>query len=107
MNIAPQRNPNDCVMSKRKCYQSDGSDILAARMRRDVSLVFDLPCISIEAAMAEQPVGFAGTLLNYQRRSLHRMLEIEGGVELAIKIGSLTHTFHPRFFSSPPFYSYA
>ena len=56
---------------------SNGAGIRAARLRRDLSALFVIPNVPPSTPMAPQPDGFRGRLFDYQRRSLHRMLEIE------------------------------
>ena len=59
-------------MSKRKLTAADGEAVLAARLRKDLSVLFELPCVSKDVAPAPQPASFRGTMFAYQRRSLAR-----------------------------------
>ena len=78
-------------------YLNPGAGIRAARLRRDLSALFVIPNVPPSTPMAPQPDGFRGRLFDYQRRSLHRMLEIEReGVEVEVTTGVVTHKFKPR-----------
>ena len=66
---------------KRKLTEADGRHVVAARLRKDLSAIFELPCVPHDVAPAPQPAAFVGALYAYQRRSLARMLEIERGEE--------------------------
>ena len=84
-------------MSKRKLTAADGEAVLAARLRKDLSVLFELPCVSKDVAPAPQPASFRGTMFAYQRRSLARMLEIEsGGMRFTVKLGLAHVAFEPK-----------
>ena len=73
------------------------ANIRAARLRRDLSLLFTIPNVPRDAPAAPQPEGFHGRLYDYQRRSLHRMLEVErDGVDFTVRTGVIDHRFKPR-----------
>ena len=78
-------------MSRRK-----DAAILSRRARRDLSSVFAIPTLARDAPAAPQPAAFRGALYPHQRRSLHRMLEIEAGVRLDVRVNrALSSTLQP------------
>lgn len=58
--------------------------------------MFELPTVPPTVPPAPQPAAFRGTLFAYQRRSLARMLEIEGGTTFTVQIGVRSETFVPK-----------
>ena len=88
--------PREYNLNKRKLTAADGAAVIAQRLRKDLSLLFDIPCVPNSVAPASQPPAFRGTLFGYQRRSLARMLEIETGTRLTVEIGVRTETFAPK-----------
>ena len=83
-------------MSKRKLTAADGAHVIAARLRKDLSALFELPCVPRDSPAAPQPASFRGTLYGYQCRSLARMLEIEQGQSLTVELGVHRATFVPK-----------
>eukprot|EP00908_Phaeocystis_cordata_P012583 Transcript_23561.p2 GENE.Transcript_23561~~Transcript_23561.p2 ORF type:complete len:330 (-),score=135.78 Transcript_23561:946-1887(-) len=80
-----------------KLTEADGQKIVAARLRKDLSNLFELPVVSMDVEPAPQPADFRGKLYNYQRRSLKRMLEIEGSpTGFTVQIGIRSETFFPK-----------
>ena len=80
-----------------KLTEADGARVVAARLRQDLSALFELPCVSTDVVPAPQPAAFRGRLFDYQRRSLTRMLEIERGTMLEIEFGNGTlQKFSPQ-----------
>ena len=71
---------------KRKLTEADGRHVVAARLRKDLSAIFELPCVPRDVAPAPQPAAFVGALYAYQRRSLARMLEIERGAPFTVQV---------------------
>jgi superfamily II DNA or RNA helicase len=62
----------------------------ARRRRRDWSKVFALPTVQPAVPMAPEPPGLKLPLFDYQRRSLHRMLEVERDGVIELPLGSAT-----------------
>ena len=73
--------------NKRPLTASDGDGVRAARLRKDMSAIFEIPTVPLDVVAAPQPDGFRGNMFDYQRRSLARMLEIERGLSLTIREG--------------------
>ena len=83
-------------MSKRKLTAADGANVRAARLRKDLSALFELPCVPLTVPPAPQPAAFRGDMFAYQRRSLTRMIEIESGTALTVEIGVHQKVFTPK-----------
>ena len=82
---------------KRKLTEADGRHVVAARLRKDLSAIFELPCVPRDVPPAPQPAAFVGALYAYQRRSLARMLEIERGAPFTVQVSpSIARTYAPK-----------
>ena len=79
-----------------KLTHNEGAQYHAARLRKDLSVIFELPTVPLDVVPAEQPAAFHGSLYMYQRRSLARMLEIEQGTQFSVQIGMSTQSFSPK-----------
>ena len=79
-----------------KLTHNEGAQYHAARLRKDLSVIFELPTVPLDVVPAEQPAAFRGSLYMYQRRSLARMLEIEQGTQFSVQIGMSTQSFSPK-----------
>ena len=97
-SVAPKPPLRISRMSKRKLRPDDGASVIAARLRRDLTAAFDIPCVPMDAPEAEQPEGFVGPpLYRYQKRSLARMLAIERGTSITVRVSPVTSkAFAPR-----------
>ena len=84
------------MSSKRKLTAADGAKVHAARLRKDLSALFELPCVPLDVPPAPQPAAFRGTMFTYQRRSLTRMIEIESGTALTVELGVHRRVFTPK-----------
>ena len=78
---------------KGKLHHHEGAHVHAARLRKDLSVIYELPCVPLDVPPAEQPAAFIGSLYHYQRRSLTRMLEIEQGTEFSVELGVSSKSF--------------
>ena len=79
-----------------KLTHNEGAQYHAARLRKHLSVIFELPTVPLDVVPAEQPAAFRGSLYMYQRRSLARMLEIEQGTQFSVQIGMSTQSFSPK-----------
>jgi SNF2 family DNA or RNA helicase len=84
-------------MSKHGNHGNPMASTIRKRQRQDLSQRFKLPTVALHTPMAANPKGLALPLFDYQRRSLHRMLEIEAdgkvvGSELGMQLASCQYS---------------
>ena len=68
--------------NQKRDLQNAGREIIAKRLKRDLSKVYEIPTVPLDTPMARCPEGLLVPLFKYQRRSLHRMLQMEDTAEI-------------------------